>query len=133
MMIPLAKTGAMRYSVYIIKIIKKKEKAIYMLKCIIVLDEEKVTNEGLYDVNELKETLKNICLSEQLHEEEPNHYVLDEVRGSIGARMLLLGKMERSNILQNLKEWKDFDDADSDDGSFHETDMLALCRKEGLL
>ena len=105
-----------------------------MIKCTIVLDEEKVKSEGLYDVNELKETLKSICLSEQLLEEEPNHYVLDEAgRSGIGARMMLLGKMEKSNILQNLKEWKDFDNSESDDGSFIESDMLKICKESGLL
>lgn len=104
-----------------------------MFKCLIVLDEEKVINEGFYDVNELKETLKNICISEKLYEEKPNYYVQDSTRSGIGTRMLLLGKLEKSNILQNLKEWKDYDNEESEDGSFYETDMIALCKKEGVL
>ena len=70
-----------------------------MFKCRIVLDEEKVINEGIYDVNELKENLNSICISENLYEEESNFYVQDGTRSSIGARMLLLSKLEKNNIL----------------------------------
>lgn len=104
-----------------------------MFKCRIVLDEEKVINEGIYDVNELKENLNSICISENLYEEESNFYVQDGTRSSIGERMLLLSKLEKNNILQNLKEWKDYDNEESEDDSFYETDMLDLCRREGIL
>ena len=104
-----------------------------MFKTKIVLDEDKIKTEGMYYVEQCKNKLAEICQMERLTEETPNLYILDNKKDALGTRLTLLGELQVSKLLYYLKEWKNYSDEESDNGSLEESDMLRLCRDEGLL
>lgn len=106
-----------------------------MFKTLLILNETKIKSEGLYSVSQCKSKLEEICNKEHLYKDKykDNLFVLDSRIDSLGTRLTLLGKLQKSNLLYYLKEWKNYDDEESPNGELEESDMLKTCKKRGLL
>jgi len=104
-----------------------------MFKTMLVLDEKKIEDEGLYSVIQCQNTLEKICEDEHLCKEINNLFALENGIDSLGTRLTLLGKLQKTNLLYYLSEWVNFDDEESENGRLEKSDMLQVCRKRGLI
>lgn len=104
-----------------------------MFKVKLVLDEAKIMKNNKYSVQQCRDILKGIMSVERMKAETSDLYVMDVNRNSLGARLTLLGRLKKSEMLYYLKEWKNYDDEDNENGELEESDMLKLLRDKGEL